>query len=61
MPAVVDEGVTGYLADDVATGVAAVALATRLDRTAVRERAVARFGVARMVEQYLAAYRRLVG
>ncbi len=60
MAAVVDEAVTGYLADDVLTAVAAVALAIRLDRSAVRERAVARFGVTRMVEQYLAAYRRLL-
>ena len=60
MPAVVDEGVTGYLAADVTTAAAAVGLATRLDRSAVRERAVARFGVARMVEQYLAAYQRLL-
>jgi glycosyltransferase involved in cell wall biosynthesis len=60
MPAVVDEGVTGYLAGDVPSAVAAVALATHLDRSAVRERAVARFGVARMVEQYLDAYRRLI-
>jgi glycosyltransferase involved in cell wall biosynthesis len=60
MPAVVDEGVTGYLAADVTTAVAAVGLATRLDRSAVRERAVARFGVARMVQQYLAAYQRLL-
>lgn len=60
MAAVVDEAVTGYLADDVPTAVAAVALAIRLDRSAVRERAVARFGVARMVERYLAAYRRLL-
>lgn len=60
MPDVVDEGITGYLADDVPSAVAAVALATQLDRSAIRERAVARFGVARMVEQYLAAYRKLI-
>lgn len=60
MPAVVDEGVTGYLAADVPSAVAAVALATRLDRSAVRERAVERFGVARMVAQYIAAYAELL-
>jgi hypothetical protein len=31
-----------------------------LDRRRVRERAVARFGVERMVDEYLAVYRRLV-
>ncbi len=61
MPAVVDEGVTGFLADDVPDAVAAVAAATTLDRGVIRERAQARFGVARMVEQYLAAYQRLLG
>lgn len=60
MPEVVDVGVTGFLADDVPTAVAAVAAVAGLDRAAVRERAAARFGVSRMVEQYLAAYLRLV-
>jgi len=31
-----------------------------LDRWRVRERAVTRFGVARMVDEYIAVYRRLV-
>jgi glycosyltransferase involved in cell wall biosynthesis len=60
MPVVVDEGVTGYLATDVPSAVAAVALSTHLARPAIRERAMARFGVGRMVEQYLAAYRRML-
>lgn len=61
MPAVVDEGVTGFLAADVPGAVAAVAAATALNRAVVRERAQARFGVARMVEQYLTAYQQLIG
>jgi hypothetical protein len=32
-----------------------------LDRRAVHERAVARFGVERMVDEYEAVYRRMVG
>jgi glycosyltransferase involved in cell wall biosynthesis len=59
MPEVVDEAVTGYLATDVAGAVAAVADAVRLDRAGVRARAVQRFGVDRMVDEYLAAYRRI--
>jgi len=56
MPEVIDEGVTGFLAEDVATAVAAIGPATRLDRTAVRARAAARFGADRMVTDYLAVY-----
>ena len=56
MPEVVDEGVTGYLVADVDSAVDAVAAAVRLDRSQVHARAAARFGVARMVEEYLRAY-----
>jgi glycosyltransferase involved in cell wall biosynthesis len=61
MPEVVDEGVTGYLADDVAGAAAAVDRVVRLDRRAVRERAEARFGVERMVTDYLAVYDTVLG
>lgn len=57
MPEVVDEGVTGFLAGDVAEAVAAVDRAARLDRSATRERAASRFGVDRMVNEYLRVYR----
>jgi glycosyltransferase involved in cell wall biosynthesis len=56
MPEVVDTGVTGYLAPDVESAAAAVEAAVRLDRTAVRARAAARFGVDRMVDDYLRVY-----
>jgi glycosyltransferase involved in cell wall biosynthesis len=59
MPEVIDDGVTGYLADTVTDAVAAVDRAVRLDRTAVRARVAARFGVDRMVQDYLSAYRRI--
>jgi glycosyltransferase involved in cell wall biosynthesis len=58
MPEVVDETVTGFLADNVAEAVVAVERAVRLDRAAVRERATSRFGAGRMVEDYLRVYRR---
>lgn len=60
MPEVIDEGLTGFLAADVSSAAAAVAAAAGMDRAEVRERAVARFGVERMVAQYLAAYQRLL-
>jgi glycosyltransferase involved in cell wall biosynthesis len=60
MAEIVDEGVTGYLAGDVESAVEAVRAAARLDRAAVRARAVARFGAERMVEAYLRTYETLV-
>jgi glycosyltransferase involved in cell wall biosynthesis len=60
MAEVVDEGVTGYLAQDVESSVDAVRAAMRLDRSAVRARAVARFGADRMVEDYLRVYEALL-
>ncbi len=56
MPEVVDEGVTGFLAGDVADAASAVDRAARLDRSLVHARAGERFGVDRMVTDYLAVY-----
>ena len=56
LPEIVDEGVTGFLVDDVAGAAAAVDRAVRLDRRAVHARARARFDVHRMVTDYLAVY-----
>jgi glycosyltransferase involved in cell wall biosynthesis len=56
MTEVVDEGVTGYLATNVESAAVAVQAALLLDRAAVRQRAEARFGVHRMVEEYLQVY-----
>lgn len=60
MPEVVDEGVTGFLVADVEAAVAAVQKAVALERGAVRQVAERRFGAARMVDEYLALYQRLV-
>jgi glycosyltransferase involved in cell wall biosynthesis len=60
MPEVIDAGVTGFLVDDVDGAVAAVSGTDDIDRDVVRARAEARFGVARMVKQYLRAYQRLI-
>jgi glycosyltransferase involved in cell wall biosynthesis len=61
MPELIADGRTGFLVDDIDGAVAAVAEASLLDREAIRAEAVARFGVARMVDEYLAAYETLLG
>jgi len=61
MSELIEEGTTGFLVADVASGVAAVERAAGLDRVAIRARAVSRFGVGRMVDAYLAAYEDVVG
>lgn len=61
MPEIIDEGVTGFLADDIDSAVAAVDTAAALDRNEVAVRARARFDVERMVDGYLEVYRSLLG
>jgi glycosyltransferase involved in cell wall biosynthesis len=60
MPEIVDEGVTGLLVDGVAAAAAAVDVAARLDRAAIRQVAERRFAASRMVDEYLALYERLI-
>jgi glycosyltransferase involved in cell wall biosynthesis len=60
MPEVIDEGVTGRLAGDVGAAVAAVAEVTTFDRAKCAARARERFSADRMVEDYLAIYRKIV-
>jgi len=57
---VVDEGVTGMVFNDLEQMINELPRVFDLDRRRVRERAVARFGVARMVDGYIAVYTRLV-
>jgi glycosyltransferase involved in cell wall biosynthesis len=57
---VVDEGVTGMVFDDLEQMANDLPRVLDLDRRRVRERAVARFGVARMVDGYISVYTRLV-
>ena len=61
MGELIEDGTTGYLVDDVQEAVAAVGRVQGLDRPAIRSQAVARFGVARMVDDYLAAYAAVLG
>jgi glycosyltransferase involved in cell wall biosynthesis len=60
MPEVVDVGVTGYLVPDVAAAALAVERAVALDRKVIRQTAERRFGAARMVDDYLTLYRRVL-
>lgn len=61
MTEIVDEGTTGFLVDGVASAARTVDAAAALDRVAIRRVAERRFGVDRMVDEYLAIYRRLLG
>ena len=60
MPELIEDGATGLLVDDVSAAVAALGRADGLDRAAIREHAVARFGIERMVDEYLDAYATIV-
>jgi glycosyltransferase involved in cell wall biosynthesis len=59
MPELVVDGATGFLVHDIDGAVAAVTASRSLDRAAIRAHAVERFGVARMVDAYIDAYREL--
>jgi glycosyltransferase involved in cell wall biosynthesis len=56
----IEHGVTGYLVDDVTEAAMAVEKVRELDRRVIRERTLARFSPARMVDEYEAAYRRVL-
>ncbi len=57
---IVDDGVTGFVFSDLEQMVNELYRVFDLDRRLVRDRAVARFGVQRMVDEYIAVYRRIV-
>ena len=57
---VVDDGVTGWVFDSVDAMVNGLGRVMALDRRTVRDRAVQKFGVGRMVDGYVAAYRRIL-
>lgn len=61
LPEIIEHGVDGYLVDDLTEAELAVELVAGLDRGLIRRRALARFGVTRMTDEYEAAYRRLLG
>jgi glycosyltransferase involved in cell wall biosynthesis len=61
MAELIDEGTTGLLVEDGDAAVAAVERVADLDRAVIRARAVERFGVGRMVDEYVSAYEEVVG
>ncbi len=60
LPELVRDGENGFLVATLDAAVAAVERAARLDRRSVRASVEGRFGVERMVDEYLALYRRVV-
>jgi glycosyltransferase involved in cell wall biosynthesis len=61
MREVIDVGVTGYLPESVPAAVDVLDAAIKLDRRQVRAHAIGRFSAARMVQDYLRVYERLLG
>src|SRR5438132_1417708 len=59
VPEVIDDGVTGFVVDDIAGAIDAVRWAAALDRSKVRARVAERFSRDRMVDDYLRVYDRV--
>jgi glycosyltransferase involved in cell wall biosynthesis len=60
VPELVEPGLTGYLAESWEGLAALVPAALKLDRHAIRRRAIERFDFSLMVDRHEALYRRLV-
>ena len=60
VPEIVDDGVTGFIVDDLDAAVAAVPKIRALDRNLCRRRFEERFSATRMAQEYLAIYQRLI-
>ena len=60
VPEVVEDGVTGFVVDDVDGALAALEKVPSLDRAAIRARCAERFSRDRMVRDYLALYEAVV-
>ena len=59
VPEVIDDGITGFIVDDIESAVDAVAMTASLDRHLVRRRFEKRFTAARMATDYLKVYEAL--
>jgi glycosyltransferase involved in cell wall biosynthesis len=59
-PEIVDDGVTGYLRDDIDALAASLAQAGSLDRERCRQEALSRFSADRMVAEHLDLYTQLI-
>ena len=60
MPELVVDGRDGFVVGNLDGAVEAVAGVDRLDRAGIRHAAAARFGVARMVDEYAALYEQIL-
>ncbi len=56
MPELIDHGATGFLVGTIEQAIDAVDAVGRVDRAAIRETAIRRFDVSRMIERYVAVY-----
>jgi glycosyltransferase involved in cell wall biosynthesis len=61
VPEVIDDGLTGFIVNDIDEAVAAVQRIDTLDRAAIRATFETRFTVERMARDYLKIYRALPG
>jgi glycosyltransferase involved in cell wall biosynthesis len=61
MPELIDDGVTGFLVDNLDQAIAAIEKSGEIDRTACRKAVEERFTVDRMADQYLDLYERVLG
>ena len=61
VPEIIDDGVSGFIVDNIEQAVAAVSRVGALDRTVVRACFDRRFTVERMARDYLEIYRSLPG
>jgi glycosyltransferase involved in cell wall biosynthesis len=59
LPEIIDDGKTGFLVDSAEQMAEAVGQVRQLDRAHCREEAVRRFDSGRMIDDYLALYRRM--
>jgi glycosyltransferase involved in cell wall biosynthesis len=60
VPEIIDDGLTGFVVDDIDAAVGAVRRVGEIDRHMCRSVFEKRFGLSRMVEQYLAVYTRAI-
>ena len=60
VPELVDDGVTGFVVDDLDAATKAVLKIKTLDRALCRHRFEERFSATRMAEEYVAIYQRLL-
>jgi glycosyltransferase involved in cell wall biosynthesis len=60
VPEIIEDGVNGFIVDDVDSAAAVLPLAARLDRRAIRQCFDERFTAERMARDYLALYERVL-